>query len=77
VNAPTTFSRLRGQQLDRRPDVIMKQSTVLTDAELVLGLSRHLSAYATSPAKAALENLEFSGQIGIVRLTGAGGSIAP
>lgn len=36
---------------------------MLTDAELVLGLSRHLSAYASSPAKAALEQVEFCGQV--------------
>lgn len=36
---------------------------LLTDAELVLGLSRHLSAYAGGSAKAELEQLEFAGQI--------------
>ncbi|MFC5188057.1 hypothetical protein [Actinomadura harenae] len=36
---------------------------MLSDAELTLGLSRHLSAYAMSPAKAALEQLEFCGQV--------------
>lgn len=35
---------------------------VLSDAELTLGLSRHLSAYAMTPARAALGNLEFAGQ---------------
>lgn len=36
--------------------------TVLSEAELVLGLSRHLSAYAMTPERAALGNLEFAGQ---------------
>src|SRR5579864_8713097 len=36
---------------------------MLTDAELVLGLSRHLGAYAASPAKSALGQLEFAGQL--------------
>ncbi|GAA2455684.1 hypothetical protein GCM10010191_88640 [Actinomadura vinacea] len=36
---------------------------MLSDAELVLGLSRHLSAYAAGPAKAGLEQLEFAGQV--------------
>lgn len=35
---------------------------VLSDAELTLGLSRHLSAYAMAPERAALGNLEFAGQ---------------
>ncbi|WP_371527182.1 hypothetical protein OG302_14520 [Streptomyces sp. NBC_01283] len=33
----------------------------MTDAELCLGLSRHLSAYQVSPEKAALEQLEYAG----------------
>lgn len=37
--------------------------SVLSDAELVLGLSRHLGAYAMAPERAALGNLEFAGQI--------------
>ncbi|MGP7963633.1 hypothetical protein ACTVBU_10720 [Sanguibacter sp. A246] len=36
--------------------------SILSDAELVLGLSRHLSAYAMTPERAALGNLEFAGQ---------------
>lgn len=36
---------------------------VLSDAELVLGLSRHLGAYAMAPERAALGNLEFAGQV--------------
>lgn len=35
---------------------------VLSDAELALGLSRHLSAYVMGPERAALESLEFSGR---------------
>lgn len=35
--------------------------TILSDAELVLGLSRHLSAYAMTPERAALGNLELAG----------------
>lgn len=34
---------------------------ILTDAELLLGLSRHLSAYASGPDRAALSELEFVG----------------
>ncbi|WFR68020.1 hypothetical protein P9139_06620 [Curtobacterium flaccumfaciens] len=34
---------------------------VLSDAELTLGLSRHLSAYAMDSQRAALGNLEFAG----------------
>ena len=41
---------------DRRPLM-----AVLTEAELVLGLSRHLSAYARGPERAALGELEFAG----------------
>jgi len=36
---------------------------VLTDAELILGLSRHLGVYAVSSAKAGLGQLEFAGQV--------------
>jgi hypothetical protein len=36
---------------------------VLSDAELLLGLSRHLSAFGASVASTALANLEFSGQV--------------
>lgn len=36
---------------------------ILTDAELLLGLSRHLSAYASGPDRAALSELEFVGWI--------------
>ncbi|WP_200939166.1 hypothetical protein [Modestobacter sp. Leaf380] len=37
--------------------------TILTDAELVLGLSRHLAAYTQGPERAALGNLEFAGWV--------------
>lgn len=37
--------------------------TVLSDAELTLGLSRHLSVYAMASDRAALGNLEFAGQL--------------
>jgi len=36
---------------------------ILTDAELVLGLSRHLAAYQMGPERAALEQLEFAGWV--------------
>ena len=36
---------------------------MLSDAELLLGLSRHLSAYSMGPDRAALENLEFAGWV--------------
>lgn len=36
---------------------------VLTEAELLLGLSRHLAAFATASDRAALSELEFVGQV--------------
>ena len=36
---------------------------MLSDAELLLGLGRHLSAYGVSPAHAALESLQYGGQV--------------
>lgn len=36
---------------------------MLSDAELLLGLGRHLSAYEISPAHAALESLQFAGGV--------------
>lgn len=36
---------------------------MLTDAELVLGLSRHLTAYQMTPERAALEQLELAGRV--------------
>jgi hypothetical protein len=36
---------------------------VLDDAELLLGVSRHLSTYVISPAHAALESLRYAGQV--------------
>jgi hypothetical protein len=36
---------------------------VLDDAELLLGVARHLSTYALSPAHAALESLQYAGQV--------------
>jgi len=36
---------------------------VLDDAELLLGVSRHLSTYAISSAHAALESIQYAGQI--------------
>lgn len=36
---------------------------LLSDAELLLGLSRHLSAYSMGPDRAAIENLEFAGWV--------------
>jgi hypothetical protein len=38
-------------------------ATLLDDAELLLGVSRHLSTYAVSSAHAALESLLFAGQV--------------
>ena len=35
----------------------------MSDAELLLGLGRHLSAYSVSPAHAAFESLQFAGQV--------------
>lgn len=39
------------------------EGLLLDDAELLLGVSRHLSTYAISPAHAALESLQFAGQV--------------
>ena len=36
---------------------------IMTDAELVLGFSRHLSVYQMGPERAALEQLEFAGRV--------------
>src|ERR1039457_4885926 len=36
---------------------------MLDDAELLLGVSRHLSTYMISPAHAALESLQYAGQV--------------
>ena len=36
---------------------------MLSDAELLLGLSRHLAAYEVSPSHAALDSLQFAGQV--------------
>jgi hypothetical protein len=50
----------------------------LTDAEIVLGLSRHLGTYAACPPKAALAQLEFAGHVLEIawRLRGSGLSSA-
>lgn len=47
---------------------------MLSDAELLLGVSRHVATYAASPATAALEQLAFAGSIYEVafRLRGSG-----
>ena len=47
---------------------------MLTNAELILGLHRHLSAFAASPATAALGQLSFAGQVFEIawRLRGSG-----
>lgn len=52
---------------------------VLSDAELTLGLSRHLGAFAMTPERAALGNLEFAGQVFEMafRLRGSTTSPAP
>lgn len=49
---------------------------MLSDMELLLGLSRHLATYATSPAKAALEQIAGAGQVFDMafRLKGSGTS---
>lgn len=36
---------------------------ILSDTELILGLSRHLGAYAMSPERAALDTIEFAGWV--------------
>ncbi|WP_370289079.1 hypothetical protein [Nocardioides sp.] len=36
---------------------------MLSDAEILLGLGRHLSAYEVSPSHAALDSLQFAGQV--------------
>ncbi len=49
---------------------------MLSDAEVLLGLSRHLSAYAMNPSTAALEQLSFAGWVYEMawRLRGSGAS---
>lgn len=51
--------------------------TVLTDAELVLGLSRHLSAYTMGPDRAALGDLEFAGWVYDVAFRLRGSTTSP
>jgi len=51
--------------------------TVLTDAELVLGLSRHLSAYTMGPERAALGELEFAGWVFDVAFRLRGSTTSP
>jgi hypothetical protein len=36
---------------------------LLSDAELLLGLGRHLAAYSISSAHAAFDSLQFAGQV--------------
>ncbi len=50
---------------------------VLTDAELVLGLSRHLSAYTMGPERAALGELEFAGWVFDVAFRLRGSTTSP
>lgn len=49
-------------------------AVVISDAEILLGLSRHLGIYEISPAHAALEDLQLAGQIYEIswRLKGSG-----
>lgn len=49
----------------------------LTDAELVLGLSRHLSAYTMGPDRAALGELEFAGWVFDVSFRLRGSTTSP
>ena len=51
--------------------------TILTDAELVLGLSRHLSAYMMGPEWAALGELEFAGWVFDVAFRLRGSTTSP
>jgi len=50
---------------------------ILTDAELVLGLSRHLSAYAMGSDRAALGELEFAGWVFDVAFRLRGSTTSP
>lgn len=50
---------------------------ILTDAELVLGLSRHLSAYAMGADRAALSELEFAGWVFDVAFRLRGSTTSP
>jgi len=50
---------------------------ILTDAELVLGLSRHLSAYTMGPDRAALGELEFAGWVFDVAFRLRGSTTSP
>jgi hypothetical protein len=56
--APQHCSAARPDRAWNRKDL-----GVFSDAQLVLGLSRHLSAYSISSAHAALESLQFAGQV--------------
>ncbi len=49
---------------------------MLSTAELLLGISRHLGTYAVGPDRAALGQLEFAGQVLelAIRLRGSGTS---
>jgi hypothetical protein len=51
--------------------------SILTDAELVLGLSRHLSAYSKGPERAALGELEFAGWVFDVAFRLRGSTTSP
>jgi hypothetical protein len=56
----------------------LEPGIMLSDAELVLGVSRHLSAFVTGPARAALAQIEYAGQMFEMawRLRGSGLSSA-
>jgi len=58
----------------RTDAVAASLNIVISEAEILLGLTRHLNAYAHGPARAALAQLEFAGQIleMAVRLRGSG-----
>ena len=51
--------------------------SILTDAELLLGLSRHLSAYASGPDRAALSELEYVGWVYDLAFRLRGSTTAP
>jgi hypothetical protein len=50
---------------------------ILSDAELMLGLSRHLAAYTMGPERAALGDLEFAGWVFDVAFRLRGSTTSP
>jgi hypothetical protein len=65
--------RVLPQRVARRSPAV----TILTDAELLLGLSCHLAAYSRGPERAGLGELEFAGWVLDVGFRLQGSTISP